>query len=138
MNETLPKNAKFIPENVIKKGKILNIDWIRWAEAVLFISLTGGFMWSSGFTVKVKMIVLVVLGTSIAAFFLHGIKNRSVTQVITDMIKDKKCRKKYSLASPDIKKKSEGDESFGKQSLYQRMIKTLKYYIIKFDQRYGE
>lgn len=37
MNETLPKNAKFIPENVIKKGKILNIDWIRWAEAVLFI-----------------------------------------------------------------------------------------------------
>ena len=69
MNETLPKNAKFIPENVIKKGKILNIDWIRWAEAVLFTSLTGGFMWSSGFTVKVKMIVLVVLGTSIAAFF---------------------------------------------------------------------
>lgn len=138
MNEALPQNAKFIPENVIKKGKILNIDWIRWGEAALFTCLMAVLIWSTELTVKVKLIVVVVLGISIAAFFLHGIKNRSVTQVIADMIKDKKCRRKYSLASPDKKGRKEEKESFGNQSLFQRVIKAIKYYIWALDQKYGE
>ena len=128
---------RYIPMNAIKKGRILKIPWKRWVEAVGFITITGILIWSSPFVPKIKTISIVVICTAIFAICIRGIKNRSITEIIRDIVTDNRTRKKYRLGSvTDERRKNYSEATFGNESLFERSIKTIKRCIREFDQKY--
>lgn len=129
----------YIPKNVLKRGKFFGIDYIRWIETIVIDFLVGYGMWTSPFVTKIKIICIIVLCVVLSAFFLRGIKNRSVTQLLIDIIKDNQNRKKYSLGSIcDGRKYNQAKQNkFGGESQFERIVNTIKDKFSAFDKKYG-
>lgn len=129
-----------IPFNAFQKGKVLGIDIIRWVEAFIFISIIGFILWLTPFVIKIKVITFIVIGTSIFALSLHGVKNRSITEIFIDIVVNKKNKKKYSLGSvSDERKRNIYNESkFANESNFERAINAIRTTISRFDEKYGD
>lgn len=129
-----------IPFNAFQKGKILGIDIIRWIEAFIFLIIIGLIIWITPFVIKIKVICLIVIGASIFALSLHGIKNRSITEIFIDIVVDKKNKRKYSLGSvSDERKRNVYDEAqFANESNFEKAIRLIRKGIRELDEKYGE
>lgn len=139
-NELL-ENERFIPQNVLTKGKVMMIDWIRWFEAAVFCALTIYIVLHTNFVASIKAIIIIVLCIAEAFLFLRGIKNRSVLQVIFEMILSRKERRHYKLGSVnDGRKTNKSIQSnhFGGESSFDRIVARIRYGFKQFDERYGE
>ena len=131
-------NTIIIPPNVIKKGTFLGIGIQNWIEAILMTVSTGLIIWSTNFVIKIKIISITVICTSLFILFIRGLKNRSVFQLLYDIIKEKKQQKKYSLGSVNNDRKYHQAQSnkFGGESLFERFLNNIKSKIKNFDAKY--
>lgn len=128
-----------IYKNVLKKGKLFTIDISRWIEAALVTGAVGYGIYQIPFVTRVKWIVIVVICTSLAVLFLHGVRNRSVFQLLFDIIKDSKFTTKYSLGSVNNERKGKQAAyyKFGGESYFDKLTATIKFKFKSFDQKYG-
>lgn len=130
-----------VPLNVMTDGKFLNIDWIRWVETLIACGLIIFIIWSTTFVIRIKVICISVICPVFIFLFLHGIKNRSVTQVIRDIIFETSHRKKYSLgsvANGAKRYKSKQQNQFGSLSVFEKLTFNVKSKFKQFDDRYGK
>lgn len=140
MHMNLNDKYRKIPFNAFQKGKFLGIYIIRWIEAFMFLFLTGFLIWLTPFVVKIKIICSIVIGTALFALALHGIKNRSITEICADIIADSKNKRKYSLGSvsDDRKRNFYDEDQFGNESNFEKGIKFIKKTAREFDEKYGK
>ncbi len=137
----IEKNQRIIPQNALTKGKILTIDWIRWVEAAIFCAITVAIVIHTNFVTQIKVIIIIVLCLAEALFFLRGIKNRSVLQVILEMILSRHDRKHFRLGSVNDARKNNTNVQynyFGGESAFDRLVNRIKYNFKAFDAKYGE
>lgn len=128
-----------IYKNVLTKGKLFTIDITRWVEAVIVSGSVGYGIYQIPFVTRVKWIVIIVVCVSLAVLFLHGIRNRSVFQLLLDVIKDSRYTAKYSLGSVNNERKGKQATyyKFGGESYLDRLIATIKHKFKAFDEKYG-
>lgn len=129
-----------IPFNAFLKGKVLGIDIIRWIEAFIFLFIVGFIIWITPFVLKIKVICFIVIGTSVFVLALHGIKNRSITEIFIDIMSETRNKKKYSLGSvSDDRKRNIYDEAqFGNESNFEKAINFIRKTIRNLDEKYGD
>ena len=131
---------RFIPQNVLTKGKFLNIEYINWIEAIAFTGLIGKGIFMTNLVMRIKIICCCVLCLCSFALFLRGIKNRSVLTFFFDMIKYKSSQVRYSLGSVSNerkKKRTNIETNFGGTSFYERCVARCKSKFKDFDAKYG-
>lgn len=135
----LSANQRRIPQNVLQKGQILHIEWVRWLESGIFCSITFCLITMTNFVNEIKIISITVLCISEVLFFLHGIKNRSVMHVLMEVIKSKYTRKHYRLGSVNDARKAvaEIQNYFGGESNFDKFTRRLRYKFGEFDRKYG-
>ena len=140
-NQTNNDFYRFIPQNVLTKGKLFNIDYINWIEAVIFTGLIGKAIFMTDLVLKIKIICCCVICLCSFALFLRGIKNRSVLTFFYDMIKYKSSQVRYSLGSVSNerkRKKANIETNFGGTSYFERIVARCKAKFKEFDSKYGK
>ena len=135
----LDVGQKIIPLNALNKGQIFHIDWIRWLESGIYSIVVSYAIIITNFVDKIKLVSICVLCISGTIFFLRGIKNRSVTHVLLDVIKSRQSRKHYRLGSVNDGRKTVTaiQNDFGGESYFDKCIKRLRYKFNEFDKKYG-
>lgn len=137
MTDEEKKRYRYVPPNVIKKWHFLNLPILRWIEAAIYIFVIKTIIWNTPFVLKIKIICFVVLSAVVLAISLHGIKNRALSEVIVDIIKDNKFMGKYSLASVnDSKKKTSSKITFDNESNFDKIMRIVKRRFKEFDEKY--
>lgn len=132
-------NQTIIPQNALTKGKLFHIDWIRWVESGIYCLLVSYAIIMTNFVDKIKLISICVLCISGTIFFLHGIKNRSVTQVLFEVIRSRRLRKHYRLGSVNDGRKAVAaiQNNFGGESYWDKFTRRIRYRFDEFDKKYG-
>lgn len=132
-------DALLIPDNIIKSGTIWGIPHRRWIEALVFSGCTAFLCTLSPFVIRIKIILIIVLCTTIFILSVRGIKNRSITEFIIDNVNFLKTNKKYHLASISSgRKKNSVPVKFGNESYFEQMVRISKTKFKEFDEKYGE
>lgn len=89
-----------IPENYSAQKKFANLVKTRnLIEAAIWFVIVGGYIYKTPLLFKVRIILIVSIGGSIAIFNLIGIKNMSISQFIIAYIKFLRGKKNYHLRS---------------------------------------
>lgn len=136
----LLENERFIPQNTLTKGKIMMIDWNRWVEDAVFCGATAYIVVHTNFVTQIKVIIIIVLCIAETFLFLRGIKNRSVLQVIFEIILSRYERRHYRLGSVTDARKNNAaiqNNHFGGESAFDRIIARIRYGFKEFDAKYG-
>ena len=76
-----------IPANAIKSGRFLNIKWTHWVEAFIALLAVIGIVMNINFVLRIKMILISVIGISVFVLLLRGIKGRTLTQFFVNAVK---------------------------------------------------
>lgn len=141
MSDQNPKDLyRYIPKNVITKGKLLGFEYVNWIESVLITGIIIKLITMTDFVPKIKIICCSVIGICVFVLFLRGVKNRSIILFFADIIKNRSSQIKYSLgsASDERKHRKAGEEyNFGGMSFYEKVVHSIKTKFRAFDQKYG-
>lgn len=99
------KNDIFvIPENVVKKGRILGFRRRSWVEAAVAAVIMGLLIGLIPFVIKVRIIVTAVVAGAVFVFFLVGIRRRTISEWFLAWLKYKTSPGHMSLCDPRHKK----------------------------------
>ncbi len=93
-----------ITQNVINQNDIIGIPRRRWIEAIVFTFLFIMIISLIPFTSVVKNVILLVFGGGLLFLCLHGIKERSITEILISEIKFQKKKRILHLAGPEFKR----------------------------------
>lgn len=132
---------RFIPKNVMTKGKLFGFEYVNWIEAVLVTGLVIKLISLTDFVQKIKIICYCVIGICIFVLFLRGVKNRSLLIFFMDIIKNRSNYIKYSLGSASDERKcrkTSEEYNFGGMSFYEKVIFSVKRKFREFDSKYGK
>lgn len=93
-----------IPENVVKKGRILGFRRRSWIEAGVAAVTLGLLIGLIPFVIKVRIIVTAVVSGAVFVFFLVGIRRRTISEWFLAWLKYKTSPGHMSLCDPRFKK----------------------------------
>lgn len=138
-NENLDPYVKEIPPNIFSTGTLFGIPVRRWIEGLLFAVIIGALCYISPFVLRIKIILIAVLCTSVFTFSLMGIKNRSITEFFYDLLLFSRSKKRYHLASAtDNRKENTAIVKFGTESKAELAFRIVRQKAKEFDDKYGQ
>lgn len=114
--------------NCIESGTFFNIPHRRWIEAVIFTIIVIVIIKFIPFTTVVGNVLCITLGAPTFGFFLKGIKNRSVTEMILAEIRFRRNRRVLHLRGPEFKKEKQDFSKYagGDETNAERFIRRIK------------
>ena len=138
--ELTESGYKYIPHNILKNYTFFSIPIIRWIDACIFSLIVALLVLLTPFVIKIKIISITVIDISITTLCLHGVKNRSITELFIDILHDKKQYGKYSLQNISTikRKKMKQQVNYDNESAYERLIRNIKTGFKEFDEKYDK
>lgn len=129
-----------ITKNVLRQGEFLGIPKRNIAEAVLAVVAFITFLFVVPFSSIVRNVSILVYGIPIFIFFLHGIKNRSVSEIIIGEVRYLRKRRALHLRGPEYVrqpgKSASGNET--KRSDFQGISEMVKEKVKGFIDEYSD
>jgi hypothetical protein len=127
-NENEEKSRYNISLNCMESEQFFGIPHRRWFEAIFFAFIVIVIIRLIPFTDVVKNVLSFTFGGSTFAFFLKGLFNRSVTEILMAEIKFSKNRRVLHLRGPEYKKQKQDFSKYagGDETNAERLIRRFK------------
>lgn len=93
-----------ITQNVMNQNEVIGIPKRRWIEGIVFTFLFFMIISLIPFTSVVKNVILLVFGGGLFFLCIHGIKDRSITEIFISEIKFQKRKRILHLVGPEFKR----------------------------------
>lgn len=95
-----------LTKNVIRQGEIFGFKQRNIIEAIISILFLLIVLFVIPFTTIVRVVVFIIWGTGLVILNLHGIKNRSVSEILIDEIRFQARKRRMHLRGPEYERQS--------------------------------